>query len=58
MRTYVGDEAKRNHEISEEVGSAFSFETVVDDTPIVLKILDSDGKVIFLNFLIYCSYGL
>ena len=53
MRTYGGDEAKRNHEISEEVGSAFSFETVVDDTPIVLKILDSDGKVNFLTLLMF-----
>jgi len=44
MKTYVGDEAKRNHELSEDVGSAYSFETIVDDTPIVLKILDSDGK--------------
>lgn len=44
MKTYVGDEAKRNHEITESVGSAYSFDTVVDDTHIVLKILDSDGK--------------
>jgi len=44
MKTYVGEEAKQNHELSEEVGSAYSFDTIVDDTPIVLKILDSDGK--------------
>ena len=50
LRTYSGDIKDAKKDTPESIGSAYSINTVVDDTPIELnvKVLDSLTKVVFL----------